>query len=143
MLLTARSKRFMTAEGRKQAYQNLQARGIEGIVACGGDGTFTGANVFTSEYPDIKMVGTPGTIDNDLFGTDYTIGYDTAINTAMEAIDKIKDTATAHNRLFFIEVMGRDAGFIALRSGIATGAESILVPEVPTNFESLIISNFN
>lgn len=137
-LQTARSQRFMTPEGRKQAYDNLMALGIDGIVACGGDGTFTGAKVFLSEYPDLKIVGTPGTIDNDLFGTDYTIGYDTAINTAMEAIDKIKDTATAHNRLFFVEVMGRDAGFIALRSAIATGAESVLVPEVKTDFDELI-----
>lgn len=138
ILQTARSQRFMTPEGRRLAYDNLQKWGIEGIVACGGDGTFTGANVFMGEYPDIKMVGTPGTIDNDLFGTDFTIGFDTAINTAMEAIDKIKDTANAHNRLFFVEVMGRDAGFIALHSAIATGAEAVLVPEVQTDLDALI-----
>lgn len=129
ILGSARSDRFRTKEGRAQAYQNLQKEGIEGIVAIGGDGTFTGANVFMQEYPDIKIVGCPGTIDNDLFGTDYTIGYLTAINTAMNAIDNVKDTAGAHDRLFFIEVMGRDAGFIALRSGIASGAEAVMVPE--------------
>jgi 6-phosphofructokinase 1 len=138
ILQTARSKRFMTKEGRALAYENLKKNGIEGIVAIGGDGTFTGADVFMSEFPDIKMVGAPGTIDNDLFGTDFTIGYDTAINTAMEAIDKIKDTANAHHRLFFVEVMGRDAGLIALRSGIASGAEAILVPESQTNIDELI-----
>jgi 6-phosphofructokinase 1 len=104
----------------------------------GGDGSFTGAKVFMEEYPDISIVGMPGTIDNDLYGTDYTIGYDTAINTAMQAVDKIRDTADAHNRLFFIELMGRDAGFISLRTGIATGAEAILVPETETKIEQLI-----
>lgn len=143
ILQSARSKRFMTKEGRALAYENLKKNGIEGIVAIGGDGTFTGANVFMSEFPDIKMVGAPGTIDNDLFGTDFTIGYDTAINTAMEAIDKIKDTANAHNRLFFVEVMGRDAGLIALRSGIATGAEAILVPESVTNIDDLVATLVN
>ncbi len=138
VLGTARSKEFMTVEGRKKAYENLKKHGIDAIVACGGDGTFTGASVFMKEYTDIAIVGTPGTIDNDLYGTDYTIGYDTALNTAMEAIDKIRDTADAHNRLFFVEVMGRDAGFIALRSGIATGAEAILVPEIRTVKEELI-----
>ena len=132
-LNSARSKRFRTKEGRALAYKNLKARDIDGIVAIGGDGTFTGANVFMEEYPDIKIVGCPGTIDNDLYGTDYTIGYLTAINTAMNAIDNIKDTAGAHDRLFFIEVMGRDAGFIALRSGIATGAEAVMVPETSTD----------
>jgi 6-phosphofructokinase 1 len=111
---------------------------IDGIVACGGNGTFTGAKVFMEEYPDISIVGTPGTIDNDLYGTDYTIGYDTAVNTAMNAIDNIKDTANAHGRLFFVEVMGRDAGFIALRSAIASGAESVLVPETFTNLDELV-----
>ena len=130
---SARSERFRTKEGRALAYKNLTARGIDGIVAIGGDGTFTGANVFMNEYPDISIVGCPGTIDNDLFGTDYTIGYLTAVNTAMNAIDNIKDTAGAHDRLFFVEVMGRDAGFIALRSGIATGAEAIMVPETSTD----------
>ncbi|MCB0663323.1 MAG: 6-phosphofructokinase, partial [Saprospiraceae bacterium] len=137
ILLSARSDRFRTPEGRKMAYENLKKNEIDGLVAIGGDGTFTGANIFMQEYPDIKMVGVPGTIDNDLYGTDFTIGYDTAINTAMNAIDNIKDTANAHNRLFFVEVMGRDAGFIALRSGIATGAESVLVPETKTNLDEL------
>jgi 6-phosphofructokinase 1 len=137
ILLSARSDRFRTPEGRKIAYDNLKKNEIDGIVAIGGDGTFTGANIFMKEYPDIKMVGIPGTIDNDLYGTDFTIGYDTAINTAMNAIDNVKDTANAHNRLFFIEVMGRDAGFIALRSGIATGAEAVLVPETRTNLDDL------
>lgn len=138
ILQSARSKAFRTPEGRLQAYENLQKRGIGGIVAIGGDGTFTGADIFCNEYPDIPIVGVPGTIDNDLYGTDYTIGYDTAINTAMEAIDKVKDTADAHNRLFFIEVMGRDAGFIAMYSGIATGAEAILVPESRTDINKLV-----
>jgi len=138
MLQSARSQEFRTPEGRARAYQNLKAKGIDGIVAIGGDGTFTGANVFMKEYPDLAIVGCPGTIDNDLFGTDYTIGYDTAINTAMAAIDNIKDTANAHGRLFFVEVMGRDAGFIALLSGIATGAEDILIPEFHTDMDDLV-----
>jgi len=135
---TARSERFMTKEGRAQAYANLKKFDIHGIVACGGNGTFTGAKVIMEEYPDLQIVGTPGTIDNDLFGTDYTIGYDTAVNTAMNAIDNIKDTANSHDRVFFVEVMGRDAGFIALRSAIATGAEAVLVAEVLTDLEKLI-----
>lgn len=138
ILGTARSEEFRTPEGRQKAYQMLKAHGIEGVVAIGGDGTFTGANIFMEEYPDIAFVGVPGTIDNDLYGTDFTIGYDTAINTAMEAIDKIRDTADAHNRLFFVEVMGRDAGFIAMRTGIATGADAILVPEYKTDIVDLI-----
>ncbi|MEL7117883.1 MAG: 6-phosphofructokinase [Bacteroidota bacterium] len=138
ILRSARSKDFRTVEGRKKAYENLKAEGIDSIVAIGGDGTFTGASVFINEYPDISIVGCPGTIDNDLYGTDYTIGYDTAINTAMNAIDNIKDTANAHDRLFFIEVMGRDAGFIALNAGIATGAEAILIPENKTNVDGLV-----
>jgi 6-phosphofructokinase 1 len=138
VLGTARSKRFMTPEGRAQAYANLKKFGIEGIVACGGNGTYTGAMVFMSEYPDIRIVGTPGTIDNDLYGTDYTIGYDTAVNTAMNAIDNVKDTANSHGRVFFVEVMGRDAGFIALRSAIATGAEAVLVPEVASDLPALV-----
>jgi len=138
MLRSARSERFRTKAGRKIAHANLKKAGIEGVVAIGGDGTFTGANVFLKEYDDIAVVGCPGTIDNDLIGTDFTIGYDTAINTAMQAIDNIKDTANAHDRLFFIEVMGRDAGFIALRSGIATGAEAVLVPESQTSMDMLI-----
>ncbi len=138
ILQTARSKEFHTAEGRKKAYQNLRKHQIEGVVAIGGDGTFRGAHVFMQEYPDIAFVGTPGTIDNDLFGTDFTIGFDTAINTAMNAIDNIKDTANAHNRLFFVEVMGRDAGFIALNTAIATGAEAVLLPETTTDLCKLI-----
>lgn len=138
ILRSARSEAFRTPEGRRQAYENLKARGVEGIVAIGGDGTFTGANIFMKEYPDLTIVGCPGTIDNDLYGTDYTIGYDTAINTAMAAIDNIKDTANAHGRLFFVEVMGRDAGFIALMSGLATGAEDILVPEFQTDMDDLV-----
>lgn len=137
ILQSARSDRFRTKEGRKIAFDNLRHAGIDGIVAIGGDGTFTGAHVFMQEY-DIPFIGIPGTIDNDLFGTDFTIGYDTAINTAMSAIDNIKDTANAHNRLFFVEVMGRDAGFIAMRAGIATGAEAVLVPETKTNIDSLM-----
>ena len=143
ILQSARSEAFRTPEGRLQAYENLQKRGIGGVVAIGGDGTFTGADVFCNEYPDIPFVGVPGTIDNDLYGTDFTIGYDTAINTAMEAIDKVKDTADAHNRLFFIEVMGRDAGFIAMHTGIATGAEAILVPESKTDINKLVDSLHN
>ncbi len=138
ILQTARSKRFMTPEGRKIAYEQLRTHGIDGVVAIGGNGTFTGANVFMSEFPDVKFVGTPGTIDNDLYGTDFTIGYDTAVNTAMAAVDNIKDTAAAHNRMFFIEVMGRDAGFIALKTCIATGAEAVLVPETKTDIDKLI-----
>lgn len=136
ILKSARSKRFLTYEGRQKAYENLKECGIDGVVAIGGDGTFRGAQVFSNEF-NIPFIGLPGTIDNDLSGTDFTIGYDTAINTAMEAIDKIRDTADAHERLFFVEVMGRDAGFIALRSGIASGAEDILIPEIETNLAAL------
>jgi 6-phosphofructokinase 1 len=136
ILKTARSQRFMTLEGRMKAYQNLVDKKIDALVAIGGNGTFTGAAVFDKEN-DFPIVGLPGTIDNDLYGTDATIGYDTAINTAVEAADKIRDTATSHNRLFFIEVMGRDVGFIALRSGIASGAEFILVPETTTYIDNL------
>lgn len=145
ILLSARSEAFKTAAGRKKAYENLREHQIEGLVAIGGDGTFRGAQAFMAEC-DIPIVGVPGTIDNDLYGTDFTIGYDTAINTAMAAIDNIKDTANAHNRIFFVEVMGRDAGFIALRSGIATGAEAVLVPEAPTDSEKLLATlqeNYN
>ncbi len=137
ILRSARSKDFRTPEGRKKAYDNLKAHDIDGVVVIGGDGSFTGAKVFMEEYPDIRFVGCPGTIDNDLYGTDFTIGYDTAINTAMDAIDKIKDTANAHDRLFFVEVMGRDAGFIAMSAGIATGAEAVLVPEQKTDIDEL------
>ncbi|MBK8705178.1 MAG: 6-phosphofructokinase [Saprospiraceae bacterium] len=138
ILRSARSDAFRTPEGRQKAYEQLKKKGIEGIVAIGGDGTFTGAQVFMQEYPDLAIVGCPGTIDNDLYGTDFTIGYDTAINTAMNAIDNIKDTANAHDRLFFVEVMGRDAGFIALSSGIASGAEAVMVPESKTSIDKLI-----
>ncbi|MFZ2900476.1 MAG: 6-phosphofructokinase [Saprospiraceae bacterium] len=138
ILQSARSPGFHTPEGRKKAYEALKKHDIEGVVAIGGDGTFRGAHIFMEEYPDISFVGVPGTIDNDLNGTDFTIGYDTAVNTAMHAIDNIKDTANAHNRLFFIEVMGRDAGFIALRSAIATGAEAVLIPETKTDMKKLL-----
>ena len=137
MLRTARSPRFLTKEGRAQAYEQLKKHGINAVVALGGDGTFRGALEFNAEY-DIPFIGVPCTIDNDLYGTDFTIGYDTAINTAMEAIDKIRDTAAAHDRLFFVEVMGRDAGFIAMRSGIGTGAEAILIPESKLSIDQLI-----
>ena len=136
ILHSARSEAFRTSEGREKAYENIKAHRLDGIVAIGGDGTFTGATVFTSEF-DIPFIGIPGTIDNDLFGTDQTIGYDTAINTAMEAIDKIKDTANAHDRLFFVEVMGRDAGFIALSCSLASGAEAVLLPESKTDIDKL------
>ncbi|MFH1051053.1 MAG: 6-phosphofructokinase [bacterium] len=136
ILLTSRSKEFMHAGGRAAAAKNLRDNGIEGVVACGGDGTFHGAHALWIEH-GIPVVGTPGTIDNDLYGTEYTIGYDTAINTAAEAIDKIRDTAYSHNRAFIIEVMGRDAGFIAMDVGIACGAEFIAVPETVTDIEQL------
>jgi len=138
MLKTARSIDFLTPEGRKKAYNNLKKHQIDAIVAIGGDGTFTGAEVFTKEYPDIRIVGIPGTIDNDLAGTDFTIGFDTAVNTTIEAIDKIRDTAASHNRCFFIEVMGRDSGCIALWAGVAGGAEAILLPELDTDINSLV-----
>lgn len=142
ILKTARSGAFMTKEGRERAYENLKKRGIEHLVLLGGDGTFKGAEVFHNEYPDIKVVGIPCTIDKDIAGTDYTIGFDTAVNTAVEAIDKIRDTAHAHDRLFIVEVMGRDAGYIALHSGIACGAEDILIPERITNM-GIIIENIS
>jgi 6-phosphofructokinase 1 len=139
ILKTARCKDFRTPEGRKKAYEILKARGIEALVVIGGDGSFRGAVAFSQEF-DIPVVGIAGTIDKDIQGTDFTIGFDTAVNTAVEAIDKIRDTADAHDRLFIVEVMGRDAGYIALHSGIATGAENILVPERKTNIEDLIKS---
>lgn len=129
MLKSARSEEFRTKEGRKKAHENLKQENIDGVVVIGGDGSFKGAREFTEEC-NIPFVGIPGTIDNDLYGTDYTIGYDTALNTIVESVDKIRDTASSHDRLFFIEVMGRDAGFLALRGGIATGAEAILIPEI-------------
>ena len=137
ILKTARSKEFLTLEGREKALANLQKHNIDGIAAIGGDGTFRGALEF-SKISNIPVVGCPGTIDNDLLGTDFTIGYDTAINTVVEAVDKIRDTAESHDRLFFVEVMGRDAGLIALRAGIGVGAESILIPETKTDIEDLI-----
>lgn len=136
ILQTSRSKEFMHVGGRSAAAKNLKEKGIEGIVACGGDGTFHGAHALWAEH-GIPIVGTPGTIDNDLYGTDFTIGYDTAINTAAEAIDKIRDTAFSHNRVFIVEVMGRHAGFIAMDVGIATGAEFIAVPETVTDVDQL------
>lgn len=139
ILKSARSPRFRTPEGRKQAHEQLTAAGIQAVVAIGGDGTFAGARVFHEEY-GFPMVGVAGTIDNDLYGTDSAIGYDTALNTAVRAIDQIRDTAASHDRLFFVEVMGRDAGFLALRSGIAGGAERVLVPETKTDINQLIQS---
>ena len=139
ILKTARCKDFLTPEGRQKGYDILKARGIEGLVVIGGDGSFQGAIKFSQEF-DIPVIGIAGTIDKDIFGTDFTIGFDTAVNTAVSAIDKIRDTADAHDRLFIVEVMGRDAGYIALHSGIATGAENILVPEQKTNIEAIISS---
>jgi 6-phosphofructokinase 1 len=139
ILKTARCKDFRTPEGRKKAYDHLKSRNIDGLVIIGGDGSFRGAVEFSSEY-DIPCIGLAGTIDKDIYGTDFTIGFDTAVNTAVEAIDKIRDTADAHDRLFIIEVMGRDAGYIALHSGIATGAENILVPEQKTDIDAIISS---
>jgi 6-phosphofructokinase 1 len=139
ILKTARCKIFHTKEGRHKAFEVLDRRGINGLVIIGGDGSFRGAVEFSREY-DIPCIGIAGTIDKDIHGTDFTIGFDTAVNTAVEAIDKIRDTADAHDRLFIIEVMGRDAGYIALHSGIATGAENILIPEKKTDIESLISS---
>lgn len=129
ILKTARCEEFKTIEGRNIAYSNLVEAQIDGVVVIGGDGSFTGARLFNEEH-NIPFVGIPGTIDNDIYGTDYTIGYDTALNTVVEAVDKIRDTASAHNRMFFVEVMGAEAGFIALYSGIATGAEAIIIPEI-------------
>ena len=137
ILKTSRCKEFFDAEGRKKAYENLKSHGINGLVIIGGDGSFRGAQIFSNEY-DIPCIGLPGTIDKDIAGTDFTIGFDTAVNTAVEAIDKVRDTAEAHDRLFVIEVMGRDAGYIALHSGIATGAENILIPERKTDIEHII-----
>ncbi len=129
ILRTARSEEFRTTEGRKKANENLVKYKIDAVVVIGGDGSFMGAGIFSQEY-NIPFVGIPGTIDNDMYGTDYTIGFDTALNTVTETIDKIKDTALSHDRTFFVEVMGRDAGFIALKAGIATGAEMVIIPEI-------------
>ncbi len=139
ILKTARCMEFYEPEGRKKAYDTLQKYGIDGLVVIGGDGSFKGAQKFSNEY-DIPCIGLPGTIDKDIAGSDITIGFDTAVNTAVEAIDKIRDTMDAHDRLFIVEVMGRDAGYIALHSGIATGAENILIPETKTDIEELIAS---
>lgn len=139
ILKTARSKEFMEYEGRQKAYANLQKRGINGLVIIGGDGSFRGAVKFSQEF-DIPCVGIAGTIDKDILGTDFTIGFDTAVNTAVDAIDKVRDTMDAHDRIFIIEVMGRDAGYIALHSGIATGAENILIPERKTDMQDIILS---
>lgn len=139
ILKTARCKEFYEYEGRKKAYDNLKNRGIDGLVIIGGDGSFRGAVKFSQEF-DIPCIGLAGTIDKDIQGTDFTIGFDTAVNTAVEAIDKIRDTMDAHDRIFIIEVMGRDAGYIALHSGIATGAENILIPERKTDMEGIILS---
>ncbi|MBJ6116723.1 6-phosphofructokinase [Pontibacter sp. BT310] len=137
ILKSARSKDFPTKEGRQQAYEQLQKFGIEGLIAIGGDGTFTGANTFYEEY-GIPTIGAPGTIDNDLYGTDYTIGYDTAVNTAIYAIDKIRDTADSHERVFFVEVMGRDSGYIAIPCAVGGGAEIVMIPETKTTIEKVV-----
>lgn len=136
-LKTARSQRFMTPEGRKMAFESLRAFDIDACVAIGGNGTLTGAEIFYNEYK-IPIIGIPGTIDNDLFGTDYTIGFDTAVNTAIDAVDKIRDTADSHDRLFFVEVMGRNSGFIALSTAIGSGAGSVLMPETNTSIDELV-----
>jgi len=136
ILKTARSAEFREPEGRKIAYETMQRENIDALVVIGGDGSLTGARIFAQEY-NIPIVGLPGTIDNDLFGTDTTIGYDTALNTIMDAVDKIRDTATSHDRLFFIEVMGRDAGFLALNGALASGAEAAIIPEIWTEVDQL------
>jgi len=139
ILKSARSKEFMTAEGRKKAYDQLVKEGVDALVVIGGDGSFTGAEVFNKEY-GFPVMGIPGTIDNDIFGTSHTLGYDTALNTVVDCIDKIRDTASSHNRLFFVEVMGRDAGHIALNAGIGGGAEEVLIPEEDLGLERLVES---
>jgi len=136
ILKTARCEEFRTIEGRKQAYETLVREEIDALIVVGGDGTLTGARIFANEF-NYPIVGVPGTIDNDIFGTDSTIGYDTALNTIIEAVDKIRDTASSHERLFFIEVMGRDAGFLALNGAIASGAEAAIIPEIATEVDQL------
>lgn len=136
ILKTARCQEFITPEGRSMAHDTLVKEGIDALVVIGGDGSLTGARIFAQEF-NFPVVGLPGTIDNDLFGTDTTIGYDTALNTIVEAVDKIRDTATSHDRLFFIEVMGRDAGFLALNGAIASGAEAAIIPEISTEVDQL------
>lgn len=137
ILKSARSMEFMEKEGRQKAFEQVKAHGLDALVAIGGNGTFTGASIFHEEF-GVPIIGVPGTIDNDLYGTDKTIGYDTAVNTVIEAVDKIRDTANSHNRLFFVEVMGRDAGFIALSAGIATGAIAVMLPEEEQSIDDLI-----
>jgi 6-phosphofructokinase 1 len=139
ILKSARSKEFMTEEGRKKAFDGLTKAGIDAFVVIGGDGSFTGAEIFNSEY-DFPVIGIPGTIDNDIFGTSHTLGFDTALNTVVDCIDKIRDTASSHNRLFLVEVMGRDAGHIALNAGIGAGAEEILIPEENLGLDRLLES---
>ena len=136
ILKTARCKEFTTPEGRQLAYDNMKREGIDALVIIGGDGSLTGARIFAQEF-DVPCIGLPGTIDNDLYGTDTTIGYDTALNTILDAVDKIRDTATSHERLFFVEVMGRDAGFLALNGAIASGAEAAIIPEFSTEVDQL------
>ncbi len=136
ILKTARSKEFETKEGRRKAWENMQKHKIDALVVIGGDGSLTGARIFAAEY-DIPIVGLPGTIDNDLYGTDTTIGYDSALNTIMWAVDRLRDTASSHERLFFVEVMGRNAGFLALNGAIATGAEAAIIPEIATEVDQL------
>ena len=136
ILRTARCKEFMTEEGRKKAYETMQQEEIDALVVLGGDGTFTGARIFAQEF-NVPVIGVPCTIDNDLCGTDFTIGYDTALNTIVDAVDKIRDTANSHERLFFIEVMGRDAGFLAINSALASGAEAAIIPEIVTGEDQL------
>ncbi len=136
ILKTARCQEFTTPEGRAVAYENMKKEGIDALIIIGGDGSLTGARIFAQEY-DVPCIGLPGTIDNDLYGTDTTIGYDTALNTILEAIDKIRDTATSHERLFFVEVMGRDAGFLALNGAIASGSEAAIIPEFSTEVDQL------
>lgn len=137
ILKSARSEKFRTKEGRQIAYENLKARDIDAIISIGGNGTLTGAQLFSSEF-DINMIGIPSTIDNDLYGTDYTIGFDTAVNNAVEIVDKIRDTADSHNRLFLIEVMGRDSGYIALNVALASGASAFIIPEKKSSVDELI-----
>ncbi len=136
ILKTARSKEFMTPEGRKKAHANMRSHGIDALIVIGGNGSLAGAQAFAREY-DVPCIGLPGTIDNDLYGTDSTIGYDTALNTIMDCVDKIRDTATSHDRIFFVEVMGRDAGFLAQNSAIAAGAEAAIIPEDDTDIDQL------
>lgn len=137
ILKTARSERFKTVEGRQMAYENIVKNSIDALVVIGGDGSFRGIEIFTNEHP-VKVIGIPKTIDNDIYGTDFSIGYDTAVNTVIQAVDKIRDTADSHDRLFFVEVMGRDTGMIALFGGIGSGAEAILIPETKTKMEKIV-----